>query len=119
MRGLAKNTFITNSADDILIWRRNSAVSSPVNSHQYTFTNSTVPNTEPIVSNSIFVDLSRGSRESLVDTILSIFKMFFLCFIILDLTGDYVTSYIIHYTEFFLTFEHIFILYYIKFSMIN
>jgi len=38
-------------------WHRNSAVSSPVNSHQYAYTNNTVPNTKPIVSNLIFDDL--------------------------------------------------------------
>jgi len=38
--------------------------SSPVNSHQYTFVYSTVPNTEHIVNNSIFDDLSCGSGES-------------------------------------------------------
>ncbi|KAG4086353.1 hypothetical protein H8356DRAFT_1434561 [Neocallimastix lanati (nom. inval.)] len=59
----SKNTFITKSADVVPKWQRNSAVRSPVNSHQYTFTNSTVPNTEPIV------------RESLVDTTLSILKI--------------------------------------------
>jgi hypothetical protein len=61
----SKSTFITNSADVVSIWQRNGAVSSSVNSHQYTFANSTVPNTEPIVSNSIFDDLSCGSGESL------------------------------------------------------
>jgi len=60
--------------DVIPIWQRNSAVSSPVNSHQCTFTNSTVPNTEPIISNSIFDDLSCGSGESLLDTTLPILK---------------------------------------------
>ncbi|KAL6616846.1 ankyrin repeat-containing domain protein [Neocallimastix sp. 'constans'] len=49
----------------------------------------TVPNTEPIINNSIFDDLSCGSEESLVDTTLSISKMLLLCFIILDLTGDH------------------------------
>jgi len=53
---------------------RNSAVRSPVNSHQYTFTNNTVPNTELLVSNSTFNDLYCVSGESLVDTTLSIFK---------------------------------------------
>ncbi|KAG4083250.1 hypothetical protein H8356DRAFT_1382087 [Neocallimastix lanati (nom. inval.)] len=43
------NTFITKSADVLPIWQRNSAVRSAVNSHQYTFTNSTIPNTEPII----------------------------------------------------------------------
>jgi len=60
------------------------AVGSPVNSHQYTLTNSTVPNIEPIVSNSISDVLSCGSRENLVDTTLSILKMLLLCFIMLD-----------------------------------
>ncbi|KAL6630118.1 Serpin domain-containing protein [Neocallimastix sp. 'constans'] len=50
--------------------------SSPVNSHQYTFTSSTIPNTELIVSNSIFDGLSCGSVESLMDTTLSILKIF-------------------------------------------
>jgi hypothetical protein len=50
----SKNTFIIKSADVVPIWRRNSAFSSPVNSHQCTLTNSTIPNTEPIVSNLIF-----------------------------------------------------------------
>ena len=89
------------------------------NSYQYTLTNSTVPNTEPIVSNSTFDDLSCGLRESLVDTTLSILKMLLLYFIILDLPGDHVTTRSIHQTEFFLTLELIFILYYIKFFMIN
>ena len=75
-----KSTFITKSADIVPIWQGNSAVGSPVNSHQYTFTNSTVPNKELIVSNSTFDDLSCGSKESLVDTALSILKMIFLCF---------------------------------------
>ena len=70
----SKNTFITKSADVIPIWQRNSAIRSPVNSHQYTFTNSTVPNTEPLVSNLTFDDLSYGSWVSLVDTTLSILK---------------------------------------------
>ena len=100
-------------------WHRNSAVSSPVNSHQYTFTNSTVPNPEHIVSNSTFDDLSFGSGESLVDITLSILKMFLLCFIILDLTGDHVTSHNIHHTKIFLIFELIFIIYCINFFMIN
>ena len=51
---LGKNTFISKSDDVVPIWQRNSAVRSPVNSHQYIFTNSTVPNAEPIISNSIF-----------------------------------------------------------------
>ena len=79
------------------------AKNSAVNSHQYTFTNSTVPNTEPIISNSIFDDLSCGSGESLVDT-LSISKMLLLCFIILDLTGDHVTIHGIHHIDFFFYF---------------
>jgi len=95
------------------------AVGSPVNSHQYTLTNSTVPNIKPIVSNSTFDDLSCGSGKSLVDTTLSILKMTLLCFIILDLTGDHVTPRSIHHTEFFLTLELIFTFYYIKFSLIN
>ena len=70
----SKNTFITKNADVIPIWQRNSTVRSPVNSHQYTLTNSIFPNTEPIVSNSTFDDLSCDSGESLVDTTLSIFK---------------------------------------------
>ncbi|KAG4095521.1 hypothetical protein H8356DRAFT_1347789 [Neocallimastix lanati (nom. inval.)] len=37
-------------------------------------------------------DLSCGSGESLVDTTLSILKILLLCFIILDLTGDHVTT---------------------------
>jgi len=41
--------------------KNNNAVSSSVNSHQYTFTNSTVSKTEPVISNSIFDDLSCGS----------------------------------------------------------
>ena len=110
LRGLAKNTFITKSADIVSIWQRNTAVRSPVNSHQYTFTNSTVPNTEPIVNNSIFNDLSCGSGESFVNSKLFILKMLLLCFIILDLTGDHVTTRNIHHTEIFSTFEPIFIL---------
>ena len=74
LRGLAKNTFITKSADIVSIWQRNTAVRSPVNSHQYTFTNSTIPNTEPIVNNSIFDDLSCSSGESLVDYHIIYFK---------------------------------------------
>jgi len=55
-----------------------------------------------------------------VDTTLSIFKMLLICFIILDLTSNHVTTHSIHHTEiFFITFELIFIIYYIKFSMIN
>jgi len=54
-----------------------------------------------------------------VNITLSILKMLLLCFIILDLTGDHITTSSIHHIEFFLTFELIFILYYIKFSMIN
>jgi len=122
----SKNTFITKSADVIPIWQRNSAVRTPVNSHQYTLTNSTVLNKEPIVSNSIFDDLSCGSGESLVDTTISILKMSLLCFNILDLTGDHekkfgvmYTTRSIHHTEFFLTLKLIFIFYYIKFSLIN
>jgi len=100
---------------------KESAVSNPINSHRYTFINSTFPNTELIVSNSIFNDLSCGLGESLVDTTLSLLKMLLLCFIILNLTGDYVTAHSIYYTEIliFLTFEIIFNLYNIKFSMIN
>ena len=92
MRGLVKNTFITKSANIVPTWQKNSEVRSPVNSHQYNFTNSTILIIEPIISNSIFDDRSRGSRENLVDTTLSISKMLLLCFIILDLTGNYVTS---------------------------
>ena len=114
-----KNTFITKSADVVPICQRNSTVRSSVNSHQYTFTNSTVPNTELLVSNSTFDDLSCGSGECLVDTTLFILKMLLLCFIILDLTGDHVTTHSIHYTEIFLMFELIFIFYYIRFSLIN
>jgi hypothetical protein len=88
LKGLAKNIFITKSALVAPIWQRNSAISSPVNSHQYIFTTSTVPNKDPIVSNSTFDDLSCGTGESLVDTILSNLKMLLLCFIILDLTDD-------------------------------
>ena len=73
----SKNTFITKSDNVIPIWQRNSAVRSPINSHQYTLTNSTVPNTESIVNNSIFDDLSCGSGESLVDTTLSILRCYF------------------------------------------
>jgi len=54
-----------------------------------------------------------------MDTTLSILKMLLFCFIILDLTGDHATTHSIYHTEIFLTFELIFILYYIKFSMIN
>jgi len=104
----SKNTFITKSVDIVPIWQRNSAISSPVNSYQYTFT---VLNTKPIVSNLIFDDLSCGSSESLVDTTL--------CFINLNFNGDHATTHSIRHTEIFLTFELIFILYYIKFSMIN
>ncbi len=68
------NTSNTKSADVVPIWQRNHSVSSPVSSHPYTFTNSIVPNTESIESNSITDDLSCGSGESLVDTILSILK---------------------------------------------
>ena len=90
-------------ADVVPIWQRNNAVRSSVSSHQYTLTNSIVPNTEPIVSNSTSDDLSCGSGESLVDTTLSILKMLLLCFIILDLTGDHVTTRSIHHTKFYLT----------------
>ena len=76
-------------------------------------------NTEPLISNSTFDDLSCGSGECLVDTTLFILKMLLLCFIILDLTGDHVTTHSIHYTEIFLMFELIFIFYYIRFSLIN
>jgi len=67
LRGLAKkkkkkNTFITKSADIVPIWQRNRGVSSPVNSHHYTFTNNTVPIKEPIVSNSTFDDFSCDSK---------------------------------------------------------
>jgi len=93
------------SVDVVPIWQRNSVVRSPINSHLYTFANSKVPNTEPLVSNSIFDDLSCGSGESLVDTTLSILKMLLRCFIILDLTGDHLTTHSIHHTEIFLTFE--------------
>ena len=64
-------------------------------------------------------DLSCGSGESLVDTTLSILKILLLCFIILDLTGDHVTTHSIHHIEIFITFKLIFILYYIKYSLIN
>jgi len=67
----SQNTFITKSADVVPIWQRNSADRSLVNSHQYIFTNSIVPNIEPLVSDSTCDDLSCGSRESLVDTTLS------------------------------------------------
>jgi len=77
------------------------AKNSAVNSHQYTFTNSTVPNIEPIISNSTFNDLSYSSGESLVDTTLSISKMLLLCFIILDLISDHVTTHSIYHTDFF------------------
>ncbi|KAG4101246.1 hypothetical protein H8356DRAFT_1344658 [Neocallimastix lanati (nom. inval.)] len=40
------------------IWQRNNAIRSSFNSHQYTFTNSTVPITEPLVSNLTFDALS-------------------------------------------------------------
>jgi len=73
-------------------------VRSPINSHQYTFTNNTVSNIEPLVSNSTFNDLSCGSGESLVDTTFSISKMLLLCFIILDLIGDH-TTHSIHHTK--------------------
>ena len=75
------------------------------------------PNIEPIISNSIYDDLSCGSGESLVDITLSISRMLLLYFIILVLTGDHVTTHSIHHTEnfFFFTFELIFIFYYIKF----
>jgi len=52
---LSKNTFITKSVD--AVYKENSAIRSSINSHQYTFTNSTVPSTEPIVNNSIFDNL--------------------------------------------------------------
>ena len=64
-------------------------------------------------------DLSCGSGESLVNITLSFLNMLLLCFIILDLTGDYVTTRSIHHTKIFLTFELTFILYYIIFSLIN
>jgi len=86
-----------------------------LNSHQYTFTNSTVPNTETLISNSTFDDLSCGSGESLVDTPLSIFKdVNFIVFIILDLTGDHVILPIVYIITkfFFFTFELIFIFYF-------
>jgi len=54
-----------------------------------------------------------------VDTTLSFLKMLLLCLIISDLTGNHVATHSIHHIEIFLTFELIFILYYIKFSMIN
>ena len=63
-----KYTSITKSAEVLPTWQRNSEVSSPVDSPQYIFTNSIVPNEEPIINNSIFDDLSCGSGESLVDT---------------------------------------------------
>jgi len=95
----SKNPFITKSADVVPIWQRNVTVRSPVNSHQYIFTNNT--NTEPLVSNSIFDDLSCGSWESLVNTTQSILKTLLLCFVILDFNGDYVTTHTIHHTEIF------------------
>ena len=96
LRGLTK----TLSLPRVPIWERNNAVNSPVNSHQYTFTNSTVPNTEPIVSNSIFDDLSCGSGGEF-SGYQSILKMLLLCFTILDLTGVHVTTHSIHYTIIF------------------
>jgi len=54
-----------------------------------------------------------------VNITLSFLNMLLLCFIILDLTGDYVTTRSIHHTKIFLTFELTFILYYIIFSLIN
>ena len=84
-----------------------------INAH---FTNSTVPNKEPIVRNSIFEDLSCDSGESLVDTTRSILKMLLF---FLDLIGDHVITHSIHHIEIFLTFEIIFILYCIKYSLIN
>jgi len=48
-----------------------------------------------------FSGLSCGSGKSLVDTTLSILKILLLCFIILDLTGDHVTTHSIHHTEIF------------------
>jgi len=87
-----KYTSITKSAEVLPTWQRNSEVSSPVDSPQYIFTNSIVPNEEPIINNSIFDDLSCGSGESLVDIILSILKMLLLCFIILDLTIGHATT---------------------------
>jgi len=113
----SKNTF---SADVVPIWQRNSAARNPSNFHQYTLTNSTVSNKEPIVSNKTFDDLSCGSGESLVDTTLSILKMLLLCFIILDFIGNHVTTHIIYIIpNFFLILELILIPYYFKFSLIN
>ena len=61
----------------------------------------------------------QGRVFFLVDTTLSILKMLLLCFIILYLIVDHVTTHNIHHTEIFITFELIHILYYIKFSLIN
>jgi len=57
-----------------------------------------------MVSNSTSDDLSCGTGESLVDTTLSVLKMLLFCFIILDLTGDHVTTRSIHHIEFFFNF---------------
>jgi len=48
---------MTKSANVVPIWQRNSSVRSPINSHQYTLTNSTIPNKEPSINNSTFDDL--------------------------------------------------------------
>jgi len=46
-----------------------------------------------------------------MDTTLSILKMLLLCFIILDLTSDHVTTHSIHHTEFFFFFFFFFFFY--------
>jgi len=59
----SKNIFITKSADVLPIWQRNGVVRSPINSHQYTFNNSTIPNKEPIVSNSLLIEYHKNVKN--------------------------------------------------------
>ncbi|KAG4084820.1 hypothetical protein H8356DRAFT_1435831 [Neocallimastix lanati (nom. inval.)] len=66
-----KTLSFTKSADVVLIWQRNRAVRSPVNSHQYN------------------ILLTAHSGKSLVDTTLSSLKTLLPCFIISDLTGNH------------------------------
>jgi len=97
----SKKSFSTKSADVVPICPRNNIISNPIIYISETNTNILVLLRDSIENNSLNKNLSVFSRESLVDTTLSILKMLLLCLIIIDLNGDHVTTHCIHHTEFF------------------
>ena len=95
----SKKSFRIKSVNVIMMWPRNKYLL--VGLFIYILdssTNNLVPLTETTESNSLNNNLFIFSGENLVDTTLSILKLFFLSFIIPYLNGDHVTTLNINHT---------------------